>query len=62
MKKYSVIIFSILVAIAAAVFAISQVLVSDDAGEEGFSVGDPYTVGPTTEPYAEPPTTQPPGQ
>jgi hypothetical protein len=60
MKKYSIIILSILVAIAAAVFAVSQILVSDGAGEEGFSVGNPYTNGPTTEPYAAPPTSPPP--
>ena len=63
MKKYSIIILSILVAIAAIVFGISQVFVGCDSVTEISPVGgEPYSVGPTTAPYVTPPTTQPPGQ
>ena len=63
MKKYSIIILSILVAIAAIVFGFSQVFVACDTVEESDVVGgEPYSVGPTTAPYVTPPTTQPPGQ
>lgn len=60
MKKYSVIILSILVAIAAVVFGISQVFVGCDSVEVPVG-GEPSSVGPTTAPYVTPPTTQPPG-
>jgi len=67
MKKYSVIILSILVAIAAVVLGVSQVFVGCDSVTEPDAAsdvvgGEPYSVGPTTAPYVTPPTTQPPGQ
>lgn len=63
MKKYSVMILSILVAIAAIVFGASQVFVGCDSVEvDSVSPvgGEPSSVGPTTAPYVTPPTTQPP--
>lgn len=61
MKKYSVIILSILVGIAAVVFGVSQIFVGCDSVTKVSPVGgEPYSVGPTTAPYVTPPTSQPP--
>lgn len=61
MKKYSIIILSILVAIAAIVFGVSQVFVGCDSAKGVSPVGgEPSSVGPTTAPYVTPPTSQPP--
>ncbi|HPU94691.1 MAG TPA: hypothetical protein PK398_00770 [Candidatus Gracilibacteria bacterium] len=53
-KKYLTIILSILLLIAAAVLAVSQIFIGQD------SKGVPFSVGPTTPPYVTPPTTPPP--
>lgn len=53
-KKYLTIILSVLLLIAAAVLAMSQLFI--DSGSKGV----PYSVGPTTPPYVTPPTTPPP--
>ena len=62
MKKYSILILSILVGIAAVVFAASQFFVSCSMQDgTGVTDEDPYTTFPTTPPYVDPPTSPPPG-
>ena len=53
-KKYLIIIISILLVVAVAIFTWSQ-FYGDNA-----SKGIPYSVGPTTPPFVTPPTTPPP--
>lgn len=65
-KKYLATILAILVGIAAAVFAISQLFVAQDTPENMMEnsesiVGEPSTTLPTTPPSVTPPTTPPPG-
>jgi hypothetical protein len=65
-KKYLAVIASVLVGIAAVIFAVSQLFVGADTpdAENAESVespyGEPYTTLPTSEPYVEPPTAPPP--
>lgn len=55
-KKYVTIIISVLLLIAAAVLAVSQIFVGGDIGSKGI----PYSIGPSSPPHVTPPTTPPP--